>query len=80
MAPNATFHLIFLGLGWPWVGEFVGFILVVIFTCFPTQHNLVNRKHPFAKLGVSFDEMLDFAAAEASLLTFINTGAPLGYV
>ena len=23
--PNATFNLIFLGLGWPWVGEFVGF-------------------------------------------------------
>ena len=25
--PNATFNLIFLGLGWPWVGEFVGFII-----------------------------------------------------
>ena len=37
-------NLVFLGLGWPWVGEFVGFIL--IFRCFPTQHNLVNRKHP----------------------------------
>ena len=24
--PNATFNLIFLGLGWPWVGEFVGFL------------------------------------------------------
>ena len=34
----------FLGFGWPWVGEFVGF--VVIFICFPTRHNLVNRKHP----------------------------------
>ena len=22
--PNATFNLMFLGLGWPWVGEFVG--------------------------------------------------------
>ena len=41
---NATFNLIFLGLGWPWVGEFVGFIM--IFICFPTQQNLVNRKHP----------------------------------
>ena len=41
--PNATFNLIFLGLGWPWVGEFVGFIIV--FTCVPTQHSLVNRKH-----------------------------------
>ena len=42
--PNATFNLIFLGLGWPWVGEFDGFI--VIFVCFPTQQNLVYRKHP----------------------------------
>ena len=41
--PNATLDLVFLGLGWPWVGEFVGFI--TIFTCFPTQQNLVNRKH-----------------------------------
>ena len=25
--PNATFTVFFLGLGWPWVGEFVGFII-----------------------------------------------------
>ena len=44
--PNATFDLILLGLGlgWPWVGDFVGFI--IIFICFPTQHNLVISKHP----------------------------------
>ena len=42
--PNATFNPIFLGLGWPWVGEFVGFI-IIIFTCFPTQQNLAYRKH-----------------------------------
>ena len=42
--PNATFNLIFIGLDWPWVGEFDGFI--IIFTCFPTQQNLVNRIHP----------------------------------
>ena len=42
--PYATFHLIFLGLGWPWVGKFDDFI--IIFICFPTQHNLVCRKHP----------------------------------
>ena len=35
--PNATFNLFFLGFGWPWVGEFVGFI--IIFVCFPTQHH-----------------------------------------
>ena len=41
---NATFKLIFLGLGWPWVGGFVGFI--IIFICLATQHSLVYRKHP----------------------------------
>ena len=41
--PNATFNLIFPGLGWPWVGEFDGFI--IIFICFPTEQNLVYRKH-----------------------------------
>ena len=39
--PNATFNLFFLGLGWPRVGEFVGFIMA--FICFTTQHNLVYR-------------------------------------
>ena len=44
--PNATFTLVFfLVLGWPWVGEFVGFIIISI--RFPTQPNLVNHKqHP----------------------------------
>ena len=42
---SATFDLIFLGLGWPWVVEFVGFI--VIFICFPTQQSLVHRRHPY---------------------------------
>ena len=37
--PNATFNLIFLGLGWPWVGGFVGFVMILI--CFPTQPSLV---------------------------------------
>ena len=41
--PIATFNLIFLGFGWPWVAEFVGFM--AIFICFQTQQNLVNRKH-----------------------------------
>ena len=32
--PNTTFNLIFLGLGWPWVGEFVGFIVIIfIYIC-----------------------------------------------
>ena len=34
-------------LGWVGLGlvEFVGFILIVRLTCFPTQQNLVNHKH-----------------------------------
>ena len=34
----------FFGLGWPWVGEFVGFIILLI--GFPTQQSLVNCEHP----------------------------------
>ena len=39
----------FLGLGWPWVGEFVGFMMT--FICFPTQQhwyiaNVLIHKHP----------------------------------
>ena len=43
--PNSTLNLFFLGLGWPWVGEFVG--VIIIFICFPTQHILVYRKRPY---------------------------------
>ena len=35
VAQMPLFTLIFLGLGWPWVEEFVGFIIT--FTCIPTQ-------------------------------------------
>ena len=42
--PNATINLIYLGLGWPWVGEVVGFVIFFIF--FPTKQNLANLKHP----------------------------------
>ena len=59
---NATFNLFFLGLGWPWVGEFVGFI--IIFSCFPTHQNLVLvcRKRPtvcrFVDLSLFFVSVL----------------------
>ena len=35
--PNATFSLIFLGLGWPWVGDFVGFITILNVFSNPTE-------------------------------------------
>ena len=44
VAPIPLFGLIFLGLGRPPVGEFVGFM--IIFTCFPTHHNMGDRIHP----------------------------------
>ena len=41
-----TFNLIFLGLGWPWVGEFVGFVVIFMFLN-PTElgksHNIVRN-------------------------------------
>ena len=42
------FNLFFLGLGWLWVGEFVGFMIVLLW--FLTQLRLVNRKHPSYRL------------------------------
>lgn len=53
--PDAAFNVIFLGLGWvwPWVlGEFVGFILIII--CFPIIPSiiLVYRKH-HVEVGVN---------------------------
>ena len=38
---NVTFNLSFSGLGWHWIGEFVGFI--IMFTYFRTQQSLVCR-------------------------------------
>ena len=39
------FNLVFLGLGWPSVGEFVGFLIIV--RCFLTQKNLVKSQTPY---------------------------------
>ena len=46
MAQMPLFDLIFLGLGWPWVGEFDGFTVTFICMLFPTRDNLVHRKTP----------------------------------
>ena len=35
--PRATFNPVFLGLGWPWVGEFVGFIIIFYLFSNPTE-------------------------------------------
>ena len=32
--PSATLNHFFLGLGWPWVGEFVVFTILCIYTMF----------------------------------------------
>ena len=49
--PFANFNLFFLGLGWPWVGQFVGFLVICI--CFSTQQNLVYRKHISSSLDTT---------------------------
>ena len=48
MTQNATFNLFFLGLGWHWVGEFVGFILIFSWYMFsnPTEFGKQIAKHP----------------------------------
>ena len=52
VAQAPLLNLIFLGLGWPWVGEFVGFM--TIFTCFPTYiiWYTKNRNHPDTFIAV----------------------------
>ena len=47
--PNATFDLFFLGLGWPWVVEFVG--STIIFICFPTHQNLAIANTVFVPVS-----------------------------
>ena len=37
MAQNATFTPIFLGLGWPWVGKFLGFHNIIRMFSNPTE-------------------------------------------
>ena len=44
--PNATFNLIFIGSGWPWVGELVDFISKCLRKLFVTDESLANHTHP----------------------------------
>ena len=55
--PNATFNLNFLGLDWPWVGEFGGHM--ILFMCFPTQQNMVNRKHPIVTASATVSDRVN---------------------
>ena len=52
LAHMALSNLIFLGLGWPWVGEFVGFTIIFMFYN-RTEIRIINRKHPI-KLNTSY--------------------------
>ena len=68
--PLSTYF--FLVLGWPWAGEFVAFIMT--FRCFPTQQNLVNRKHPILAtqwlvLGILVTQWLVFGILATQWLT-----------
>ena len=44
--PKCHFLLFFLGLGWPWVGEFVGFIIA--FICFPALPESGKSQTPYS--------------------------------
>ena len=67
--PNATFDIIFLGLGWPWVGEFVGFIIIFIWPgCV-----LVYRKT--ANMNVKINT--DGAARRLSLPLSVRSRCPI---
>ena len=46
------FNLIFLGLGWLWVGEFDGFIM--IFTLFPKPRELGKSQTTYYNFGPSW--------------------------
>ena len=49
--PNATFNLFFVGFGWPWVGGFVGFIMIF------TSYMFSNPTY-FGKLQAPYSEAL----------------------
>ena len=63
-SPNATFNLFFLGLGWPWVGEFVGFITIFYMLSDPTEFSTIAntllpvRMVRIARHSVSFSSPL----------------------
>ena len=67
---NATFNNFLIGLGWPWVGAFVGFITII--TCFPTQHNLINRKHPATVVAIYLGYVRDMVYR--AKLNYISKG------
>ena len=52
--PNATLSLIFLGLGWPWVGEFDCFLILFTRYTFPNPTEFVNRKEPVVSYHGSY--------------------------
>ena len=54
--PIATSNLIFLGLGWPWVGKFVGLIIILYMFSNPTEFGKYC-KHPTKwKQGAAWDQ------------------------
>ena len=64
----------FVGLGWPCVGEFDGFI--IIFTCFPTQQNSVNRKHATVYRTTAVDRVVVVSIYDLPYLPGIHEAQP----
>ena len=51
--PNDSFSPNFSWVGLvPWVGEFVGFITILVRICFPTREDLVHREHLLSLLPI----------------------------
>ena len=59
--PNATFNPFFLRLGWPWVGEFVGFTITFIY--FPTQQNFVSQTPYLIQMVLLFRDRVVISTA-----------------
>ena len=58
MAQNGTFNLFFLGLGWPWVGEFRRFHNGTYMFCNPTEFGTSTLQTPYSYRKKKKKEML----------------------
>ena len=64
----------FLGLGWPWVGEFVGFIKIVIMFFNPTEFG-VSQGPYFVVVSMSLCQVRGCCTAATALRRGFGLGA-----
>ena len=78
--PIATFDLIFLGFGWPWVGEFVGFIIMFTWYMFsnPTEFGISQTPCTENQLQcVNIGEYMVFGSIVGLLYQLITIWPPV---